>query len=192
MSLTFSIIYKTDFLPAIRQFGLNIAISLGVAEALRAHSPRSEWSVKWPNDILAGKQKVAGILIENTIQGGNLQYSIIGIGINVNQASFTAELPNAGSLRMAEGCILDTGKVFDTVLRKIEAYFIQLRNEGTARLKEKYQEMLLGYGKKMRFKDGEGEFIGTITGVNDQGQLLVLKGGRLCKYDMKRIEFLFD
>jgi len=189
-SLTFSIIYRTDFLPATRQFDLNIAVSLAVVEALQSFGPAKNWSIKWPNDILAEQKKVAGILIENTIQGSHLLYSIIGIGINVNQVSFPAELPKAGSLSMAAGHNFDLHHVLGVVLGKIEARFLQMKSGGIATMREKYQKLLFGRGEELAFRDNEGVFKGRISGVNEPGQLLVLKGEQLVAYDMKQIEWL--
>ncbi|MBO4595054.1 MAG: biotin--[acetyl-CoA-carboxylase] ligase [Bacteroidales bacterium] len=62
-------------------------------------SPR----IKWPNDIWIGDRKICGILIENTVDAGNVTASIVGIGINLNQTDFDPALPNPTSLSLLTG-----------------------------------------------------------------------------------------
>jgi len=81
-NLSISIIYKPKFLLAKQQFYLNMAICLGIIDALK---PTAQFTIKWPNDIYYKNYKVAGLLIENTLIGENLKHSVIGIGLNVNQ-----------------------------------------------------------------------------------------------------------
>ncbi|HPH88516.1 MAG TPA: biotin--[acetyl-CoA-carboxylase] ligase, partial [Chitinophagales bacterium] len=99
-NLTFSIIYQTSFLLATEQFYLNMAVSLGIwsmvnsklsiekNKELTIHDSRFTTKIKWPNDIYVNNQKIAGILIENTISGMHLKHSVIGVGLNVNQEQF--------------------------------------------------------------------------------------------------------
>ena len=86
LNLLFSLILKPDFLPAYKQFYLSMSIASGIHDCMADLGIRS-W-IKWPNDILIQDKKVAGILIENTIQFQNIQTSIVGIGLNVNQVTF--------------------------------------------------------------------------------------------------------
>lgn len=70
--------------------------SLALVDLLAAHE--IEAKIKWPNDIYVGNKKICGILIENTVLGKWMTSSIIGIGLNVNQRSFDAKLPNPTSM----------------------------------------------------------------------------------------------
>ena len=65
-------------------FVLNIIASLAVKETI-AELTQSEVSIKWPNDIIINKKKLAGILINNVISSDNITHSVIGIGMNINQ-----------------------------------------------------------------------------------------------------------
>ena len=56
-------------------------------------------SIKWPNDIYVGNEKIAGILIENSLKGSNLFSSVLGIGVNLNQIHFLSDAPNPVSLK---------------------------------------------------------------------------------------------
>jgi BirA family transcriptional regulator, biotin operon repressor / biotin---[acetyl-CoA-carboxylase] ligase len=79
------------------------AVALGVYEAVRGHIPHRCPGIKWPNDILIGDKKAAGILIENVVRGSSWQWAVIGIGINLAQRSFPKDLPNATSLQLEGG-----------------------------------------------------------------------------------------
>eukprot|EP01137_Pigoraptor_chileana_P015025 Opistho-2@5140 len=85
-NLTFSLILKPNFLKASEQFQLNVAVSLGVLDCLSEYIDE-DLKVKWSNDIYFQNQKMGGILIENTLQGYQIGYSVIGIGLNINQAA---------------------------------------------------------------------------------------------------------
>jgi BirA family biotin operon repressor/biotin-[acetyl-CoA-carboxylase] ligase len=59
--------------------------------------------IKWPNDIYVGDKKICGILIENILDGKQVAASMVGIGLNLNQLRFPADLPNPVSLRQLTG-----------------------------------------------------------------------------------------
>ena len=90
-NLTFSILIKFDTFEIERQFYLSMAVSLGLLAAIRFHI-MSPLFVKWPNDILADKEKLAGILIENIVSGNAIKQTVIGIGLNVNQEQFPSTI----------------------------------------------------------------------------------------------------
>jgi BirA family biotin operon repressor/biotin-[acetyl-CoA-carboxylase] ligase len=80
---------------------LSKAISLAVYDFLSQFV--SGVSVKLPNDVYVGNQKITGILIENFIEGAYLTKSIVGIGVNINQERFMSNAPNPVSLRQLTG-----------------------------------------------------------------------------------------
>ena len=79
--------------------------------------------VKWPNDILADKDKLAGILIENMLTGNNIKHAIIGIGLNVNQEKFSENLENVTSLKKLTNLNFDKDKLLEEIVESIK-YFI--------------------------------------------------------------------
>src|SRR5690349_7854438 len=96
-NLTFSLLMKPTFLNAQDQFLLNKAFSLGLYDYLNA-TLQATVKIKWPNDMVVNDKKICGILIENQIQGQNIQNSIVGIGLNVNQENFS--IPTATSMKV--------------------------------------------------------------------------------------------
>ena len=95
-NLTFSIVLKDlEILPS-EQIAISQITALSVVDFLESHGIAAK--IKLPNDIYVGTKKICGILIENSIRGGQITWSIIGIGINVNQTTFPASLPNPTSI----------------------------------------------------------------------------------------------
>jgi BirA family biotin operon repressor/biotin-[acetyl-CoA-carboxylase] ligase len=100
-NLLFSLLIRPHGLSANRQFHLSMAISLAISETLGQHV--GDVSIKWPNDIYWRDGKIAGILIEHTLQGALIKDSIIGVGLNVNQREFRSDAPNPVSLWQISG-----------------------------------------------------------------------------------------
>lgn len=85
-NLTFSLVLKNLPLTASQAIRLNFLFSVAVADFLQARGV--EAAIKWPNDIYVGGRKICGMLIENTLgPGGKLAASVVGLGLNINQAS---------------------------------------------------------------------------------------------------------
>ena len=108
-NLLFSLLVNPASLPATQAFVLSEAIALSIREAIarfirEAITPfiREEVTIKWPNDIYVGDCKIAGILIENTLQGSAVARSIIGCGVDVNQETFRFPLLNRQASLQAE------------------------------------------------------------------------------------------
>lgn len=95
-NLTFSIVLKDLVILPSEQIAISQITALSVVDFLRMHGIES--NIKLPNDIYVGNKKICGILIENSICSNRLRWSIVGIGINVNQTTFPSSLPNPTSI----------------------------------------------------------------------------------------------
>ncbi len=193
-NLTFSIIYQTSFLQATDQFYLSIAVSLGVWEIVNIHILKTNKTkltakIKWPNDIYINDNKIAGILIENTIVGMNLKYSIIGIGFNVNQDVFPKEL-NATSLKLEIQKGFDRNILLNEALTAIEKYFLLLKELKFDRLKNEYIENLYRYNILSRFKIEDQPFEGKIIDIDATGNLIIETQTGKEKFRFKEISYL--
>ncbi len=93
--------YFEPGLPAARQFLFNQYFALGALALLRRRVPQA--LVKWPNDLYVDGKKIAGILIEHVVEGGQLRHTVAGLGLNVNQERFPADIPNPTSLLIETG-----------------------------------------------------------------------------------------
>ncbi|PCJ81150.1 MAG: biotin--[acetyl-CoA-carboxylase] ligase [Flavobacteriales bacterium] len=91
-NLTFSTILYPKFLKADEQFYLTKAVSLAICDFLPTLLPVNlKIKIKWPNDIYIEGKKIAGILIENSVRENQIQHTIVGIGLNINQQNFKTE-----------------------------------------------------------------------------------------------------
>lgn len=183
-NLTFSIVLKPTFLLAKDQFRLNMAVSLGLFDYLT--SQLTDVKIKWPNDMMLGNQKTCGMLIENQLSGQQIQHSIVGIGLNVNQEHFS--LPTPTSMFIKKGHAFDLNDALAELMQWIEGRYLQLR--ATIDLKEDYLNALYGRGEKRSFKSGEAVFEGMITGIDSVGLLEVEVSGHRRYFDLKQIQFL--
>ena len=91
-NLHLSLILEPNMIHASNQFVLTQMVSLAIVSVINkyvtANSNNPNVKIKWPNNIYVGDKKIAGILFQNYIKGNNIEYSIVGIGINVNQIKF--------------------------------------------------------------------------------------------------------
>lgn len=188
-NLTFSIILHPWFLEPPGQFSLSMAVSLGISDFIENHA--GEVSVKWPNDILAGEKKIAGILIENSIMDNRLEYSVVGIGININQTSFPKHIPNPVSLRQLTGSAHSTDACMDILCREIDKWYSRLKKGGVVAVRAAYTGKLFRLNTESFFRDTRGEFAGIVRGVDNFGRLtLELANGEIKNYNLKEVEFV--
>ena len=186
-NLTLSVILKPSFLLAKDQFLLTIGVSLAIHEFLESRLS-AEVKIKWPNDIMINNSKICGILIENVLSGDKIQHCIIGIGLNVNQTSFSMALPT--SMRLIANQEFDLTIELNLILESLEIYYLQMRAGKYDLLKEKYLKHLYWLGEKHLFRSRGEEFSGVITGVEEHGKLNVLRDDKEISYDLKDITFV--
>jgi len=186
-NITMSIVLKPNFVKASSQFFLNMAISLAVNATVKQLLGDINCSVKWPNDVLVNRKKISGILIENSLSGRNLDYSVVGIGLNVNQSIFNGI--SATSLKNELKCELQLLDVFQRLVENIEAFYLRLKAGRLSGIKEEYLSSLYGYKTKLKYRS-EFEFEGIIEDVADSGLLSVSVDGKLRVFDFKEIEFI--
>jgi BirA family biotin operon repressor/biotin-[acetyl-CoA-carboxylase] ligase len=187
MNLTFSFILMPTFIPVNQQFVLNMAIALGVYQGLSRFV--SGIAIKWPNDFLyEGRRKLGGMLLENRVRGRQLELQVAGIGINVNQLKFP--VPQAISLAAISGSSFSLDEVLTAILLSVEDYYLRLKaGEGNA-IRAEYLRHLYQFERWASYHDGD-QFTGMITGVGEDGRLLVRKqNGEEACYDLKQITFL--
>jgi BirA family biotin operon repressor/biotin-[acetyl-CoA-carboxylase] ligase len=188
LNLLCSIILKPDFLPAYKQFYLSMCIATGLIDCLAHLGIRSQ--VKWPNDILINGKKVAGILIENTILSQNLNTSVVGIGLNVNQVSFPPGIPNPASLAGETGKSYDVGQLLERLLPFFEKRLNQLYAEDFLAIKSQYLNCLWLLNTRAVFTDQKGTFEGRIVDVAESGELVILTStGETRMYGFREVEF---
>ena len=189
-NLTFSLIYYPRFLANREIFLLSKMVSVALCDFLQSKLPSEEVKIKWPNDLLVNKQKVAGILIENQFEGSRLKGSIIGIGLNVNQLFFPEALRSkAISMKLISGQEYEIRELLDELLGFLEAAYLRLRAGQRAALDRQYYDRLYGYQEYIPLKvDGEIDDW-MIVGVETSGRLGATQGQKIRYFDFKEVAF---
>lgn len=186
-NLLMSLLLYPAFLSASSQFQLSMLVSLALCDLLDSLGASPQ--VKWPNDIIGHRGKMAGILIEHGITGGELSHSIVGIGLNLNQSQFP-DFPFA-----ATSLFLDTGKkthpeeIARKLLQHILKRYDRLKEEGASELEKAYLERLFRLGELSDFTAAGECFEGIIRGVNEFGELQVERGGQMVTFGHGDISF---
>ncbi len=189
-NLTFSLLLKPTFLPLNHQFLLNMAISIALNAALTPYLG-ADLTIKWPNDIYFKNQKIGGVLIENSIVGNDIKTAIIGIGINVNQQNFGAELTHkATSVFQILQKDVNLMELLAEICKELERLYLQLRTGKPTNIRKVYVEKLYQLNKLAHYqKDGE-VFAGVIRGVSDIGLLQIETESGEQEFNFKEIAFL--
>jgi len=184
-NLTFSIILRPTFVPIVRQFDLNVCVSLGILDFLQKSDVG--FQVKWPNDIYYHDKKICGILIQNFLKQNRIEKSVVGIGLNINQTDFN--ISTATSLSSITDKKYDLPEVLDQLCSCIESRYLALKAKGSEQLREAYLNNLYWFGEDHIFQNGK-PFSGRIVGISSEGKLEIETKSGLKEFGMKEVEFL--
>ncbi|UMY64875.1 MULTISPECIES: biotin--[acetyl-CoA-carboxylase] ligase [unclassified Flavobacterium] len=188
-NLMFSVLVRNAVMEAEALFRLNAAIALAVALVLeRLGVP--DTAIKWPNDILSGNRKLAGILIENTFGSQGIT-SVIGIGVNVNQTQFDG-LPYASSMCLAAGIPFDRDSVLNELVAELKTQVAKLSADGDG-VWASYHAHLFRKDRPSAFEDEKGQrFMGIIRHVDASGKLVVeLEDETRKSFAIKELKLLY-
>ncbi len=187
-NLLFSIVLYPVMVQPVDQFIVSIFVSLGICDFLTTLVP--DCKIKWPNDIYTGDDKIAGILIENSIISNSIVNSIAGIGLNINQKEFPDDLPNPVSLRLITGKEHDLCFCLKQLAGFLDLRYKQVISGRWELLRDEYIKSLYQLNRWRRFKSLTGIFDGRIVSVNDSGCLKIEeKAGNIREFAFKEIEF---
>lgn len=174
-------------IPLQDRFYISKAVALGIKDYVDSLSVKNV-SIKWPNDILVGKKKIAGVLIENSITGNQVQSSVIGVGLNVLQSEFPEFEREACSIYSLTELILDFEEILEDVVHSILYRLNQLQSP--KKIDQEYHHALYGRDQQLEFKKDETTFKGTIEKVDEEGQLWIRSAGKSSAFDMNSIVFI--
>lgn len=190
-NLLFSIIFYPSFLDVAMQFYLSKAVSFALFEYIS--DVVADVKIKWPNDIYVGNKKIAGILIENAVKGNHLDYSIVGIGLNLNQNKFYSEAPNPVSLAQLTGIEFNKEEQLKKLLKAIEKWYSILQNQQLKEIDSAYLKNLYAFKQWRKYRVGTKELTGWIKGVGEFGQLqLEFRSGVIKEFMFKEIELVIE
>ncbi len=178
-SIYMSLLLRPKIAPSQASM-LTLVMGLAVAEAIRSEAGIPA-QIKWPNDIVLedaagdGAKKVCGILTELSTEIEAINYVVIGVGINVNQASFDGELAKtATSLRMETGKSLRRSELIAAILARFEVkYEAFLKTEDLSGLADAYNALLINQDRDVKILDPKGDYEAHAIGINTRGELVV-------------------
>lgn len=189
-NLMFSLVSHPAQLPATQMFRLSVAICISVCNALNEVAPG--FCIKWPNDVYFGDKKVVGILIENELQGKFVATCIMGVGVNVNQTSFSPDAPNPTSLALIAGKPLDRSAVLQRIIDNFHRLFtVVQRPDMWPGVFDEYHRLFFRRTGFHAFTDEKGPFEAEIVEVEPAGHLVLRdREGQIRKYAFKEVSYV--
>jgi len=168
-SLAMSVIFK----PALKNLPKLIMIaSLAVVKTIRQVTGLKS-QIKWPNDVMLKGKKVCGILIENEVKGSQVNFAIIGIGINVNfnPLDFPEIADIATSLSYEAGMEISNVVLASTLLEELERLYLE--TQSGAPVHRAWQENMETLGKRIKVNTGKTTECGKAETVTENGNLIL-------------------
>ena len=195
-NLLFSILAHPKGIKVQEQFYISEAIALAVSDAvIAAAGPEyaAGFSVKWSNDIYYKDFKMAGILIENTLQGSSILDTVVGVGLDVNQEVFVSDAPNPISLKNITGRDCDRDALLDDIIARFIGYMELDTPSQRAGVDELYRSRLYRRQGYYKFRDENGVFEACIEGIRPDGCLMLqTRSGEHRTYEFKQVQFVLD
>lgn len=188
-NLLISIILYPKTISPYDQFYISMVISLGISDFLGKEL--GECKIKWPNDIYVKNDKIAGILIENSVMDDKLVSSIAGIGLNINQKKFRGSAPNPVSMSTITGREYDIDQCLTELAKCIDNRYDSLIRGDLELIRSHYISRLYRINEWCSFRDLERTFTGRIVSVNDSGMLKIEQSeGTIKEYAFKEVDFI--
>ena len=169
-NLLCTIIVKPKKLRIERQFLISMATSLAIVDLLSFYGVDSQ--IKWPNDVLVRGKKICGLLIENHWSRGNIENSLLGIGLNINQLEF-GEFSRPATSLISE---LGVESNIDSVLNKLNSIINERMQDiysDEIEITREYSEKLFGVNQLVTFEQNEAIIEGRILGVDGNGAIKI-------------------
>ena len=183
-NLMFSLYMPNFALPTKEVYSINKIVSVCLLHWLSSFKIPNI-CVKWPNDILSGDSKLAGILIESNVLQSTANSIIIGVGLNVNQVEFQ-NLPNATSMQLLTGKSYD----IDALLFSLTTRLIECLTPPLKYCNDDYHKYLYGLGQSRLFLKDNKTFEGIIQSVNSEGKLVLETTAGMQVFDVKGLQFV--
>jgi BirA family biotin operon repressor/biotin-[acetyl-CoA-carboxylase] ligase len=159
---------------------LTLACGVAIAEGIRSATGLPV-EIKWPNDVVIGRRKLAGVLAEAAVQAGVLPFIVLGFGVNLNTAAYPPELSaRATSLEAETGRTPDRALVLAEILGSIAHRYAELRDGRFDVILSAWRQLAPSLPAASIEWDSPGGFVrGRVEGIDDEGALLVRIGDRV-------------
>ena len=184
-NLLFSAILDGSLMKECPPFYLSKCVAVSIKDTL-SFFLKHKIHLKWPNDVLVERRKIAGVLIESQWKGNNLFSSIIGVGLNVNQTHFEYGF-DATSMKLLSANDYDLKEVLQVLCTKLNFNFNRILSKEYSDLQQDYLSSLYKYNEKTHFKIGDKLEEVVLKDVNENGMVsLEMLGGKIKEYDFSQ------
>ena len=184
-NLLFSAILDGSLMKECPPFYLSKCVAVSIKDTL-SYFLKHKIHLKWPNDVLVERRKIAGVLIESQWKGNNLFSSIIGVGLNVNQTHFEYGF-DATSMKLLSANDYDLKEVLQVLCTKLNFNFNRLLSKEYSDLQQDYLSSLYKYNEKTHFIIGDKLEEVVLKDVNENGMVsLEMLGGKIKEYDFSQ------
>ena len=172
-NIYFTILLKPEFAPDQASM-LTLVIAHAITKVFRDTLGLTA-GIKWPNDVVIDGRKTCGILTEMSLEQNDIQYVVIGVGINVRKQEFAPEIAErAIALDEVSARPVDRSRLLADVMSRFEKdYETFLLTCSMASLQDSYDGMLVNLDREVCVLDPAGEYRGIARGINERGELIV-------------------
>jgi BirA family biotin operon repressor/biotin-[acetyl-CoA-carboxylase] ligase len=168
-NLYYSLVLRID--GGMRQLeGLSLVVGLAVMHTLRKVGVAGA-GLKWPNDVLVGNKKIAGILLELVGDPADVCHVVLGIGINVNMQAAEEVDQQWTSVRLESGQVCDRNALAVQLSEQLQAYIKRHQDRGFSALQAEWQDGHLWQGRSVSLIAGTNQIDGVVLGIDNQGAL---------------------
>lgn len=172
-SIYMTILLHPEILPT-KAPQLTLVMAMAVADGIQKMTGL-ETKIKWPNDIVVNGKKICGILTEMSTEIDYINYVVIGVGVNVNQETFPAEIQStATSLKIELGETVRRSGLIAAVMASFEQYYeVFMKTEDLSGLRNRYNSMLVNLDQEVKVLEPGHEYEAHALGINRTGELIV-------------------
>jgi BirA family biotin operon repressor/biotin-[acetyl-CoA-carboxylase] ligase len=150
--------------------GLSLVVGLAVMQALRELGV-SAAGLKWPNDVLVGQKKIAGILLELVGDPADVCHVVLGVGINVNMQMTDEVDQQWTSMRLETGKVFDRNQMVAVLSERLHGYLHRHQVEGFSSIQSEWEQNHLWQGRAVSLIAGVNQIDGEVLGIDKQGAL---------------------
>jgi BirA family biotin operon repressor/biotin-[acetyl-CoA-carboxylase] ligase len=165
----YSLVLRID--GGMRQLeGLSLVVGLAVLQTLRELGIAAA-GLKWPNDVLVGQKKIAGILLELVGDPADVCHVVLGVGINVNMQSADEVDQQWTSLRLESGKSFDRNQLVAMLGEMLQRYLARHQAGGFLAIQSEWEQNHLWQGRSVSLIAGVNQIDGEVLGIDGQGAL---------------------
>jgi BirA family biotin operon repressor/biotin-[acetyl-CoA-carboxylase] ligase len=168
-NLYYSLVLRIE--GGMRQLeGLSLVVGLAVMRALREQGVAGV-GLKWPNDLLVGQKKIAGILLELVGDPADVCHVVLGVGINVNMQAADEVDQQWTSMRLESGRVFDRNRLVKELGVVLQDYLGRHQRGGFSAIHAEWEQNHLWQGRAVSLIAGVNQIDGVVVGIDSQGAL---------------------